>query len=79
VKKKLILALKEKNYWCITPGEKYAVLIPSRFPLGQLHQVDDCVIAKVNKALVRLRPIDCYDKKGLYMENHTISGCDVLL
>lgn len=73
----LILALKNENYWCISP-DYHQKLIPCSSPLSQLCQADDFVIAKLNNSLCRIRPVT-YDPHALYIENHTITGCDVLL
>jgi hypothetical protein len=74
----LILALKERDYWCIT-AELHEKLIPCSDPLTQLCQVDDCLVAKTERGLVRLRPIEFYDNTALYIDNNTIQGCDVFL
>lgn len=37
------------------------------------------MVAKTEGRLVRLRPTECYHENALYIENHTITGCDVFL
>ena len=74
----VLLALKERNYWCIT-AELHQKLITCFYPLAQLCLVLNCVVAKTENGLVRLRPIDNYEHNALYIEDHTITVCDVFL